>query len=70
MFRLFFSTAYLDRLRSMLFLRLVSYLTVNSSIYRQLSLVVSSKSGPCVSPVIIDGLENPGRSAELNRVSK
>ena len=59
------STAYLDRLRSMLFLRLVSYPTVSSSMYRQLSLVVSSKSGRCLSPVIIDGLENPGRSTKM-----
>ena len=59
------SAAYLDCLRSMLFLRLVSYPTVSSSIYRQLSLVVSSKSGRCLSPVIIDGLENPGRSANM-----
>ena len=59
------SIAYFDSLRSMLFLRLVSYPTVNSSIYRSLSLVVSNKSGRCLSPVIIDGLENPGRSAKI-----
>ena len=58
-------TEYLDRLRSMLFRRLVSYPTVNSTIYRQLSLVVSSKSGRYVSPVIVDGLGNPGRSAKM-----
>ena len=59
------SIAYFDRLRSMLFLSLVSYPTVNSSIYRPLSLVVSNKSGRCLSPVIIDGLENPGKSAKI-----
>ena len=59
------SIAHFDRLRSILFQRSVSYPAVNSSIYRPLSLVVSNKSGRCLSPVIIDGLEHPGRSAKI-----
>ena len=45
-----------------LFLRLVSYPTVSSSTYRQLSLVKISRSGRKSSPVITEGLGNDGKS--------
>ena len=55
---------YLACLRLLLFLRLVSYPTVNSIICKQLSFVVRSKSGRYLSPVTIEGLRNPGRSTK------
>ena len=49
------TSVYFSCLRLILFRRLVSYPTVNSRIYRQLSFVVSSKSGRYLSPVTIEG---------------
>ena len=54
---------YFEYLRCILFLKLVSYPTVSSSTYRQLSLVKISRSGRKSSPVITEGLGNDGKSA-------